>query len=205
VANSEACCVLLVATWLAGAVGCAPRGDHAADAGPLLVGPVHAPRLVLPERMRERLERGVPGFRVATLEDFHPEVRAFLASPGYAWSRTQAPFAVIGDFDGDERYDIAVLQCSDDSSRFVVVLDTEPVPRVVEVGRGARIPGEWHGLSDYLSYVPSGEMTWPDFEADTPDSIVWLEHAAFERSIFGKAALTYVYEQGEFRTYATGD
>ena len=73
------------------------------------------------------------------------------------------------------------------------------------MGRGVRMSGRWHGLTEYLAYVPAGAMTRPDFSEGGNDSTIWLGHAGFEVILFEKAAITYVYENGRFREYVTGD
>ena len=186
-------------------LGCARSGPLAGSEGPLLVGAVRSPRLVLPGRMTAALARGAETFRICASTDFTAEVQKSHAGLDYSWNRTQAPYAVIGDFDGDDRFDVVVLQCTEAESRIAVVLDTLPAPRVIEVGRGPRMSGRWHGLSEYLAYVPSGAMTWSDFSEGVNDSTIWLEHAGFEVVLFEKAATTYVYENGRFREYVTGD
>ncbi len=155
--------------------------------------------------MQSALTKDAEGFRICAPADFQREV--VNANPGwsYPWNRTQAPFAVIGDFDGDDRFDVVVLQCTETESRLAVVFDSLPMPRVIEFGRGKRLPDPWHGISEYLQYVPSGEMTWPDFIDGERDSTVFLEHAGFEVVMFEKAAITYIYENGRFREYVTGD
>ena len=87
------------------------------------------PTLVLPPAMKAALVSFDPTFRPWTLRDYLPEVwrRPCRPTPGcelylYRLTPRQAPFAVIGDFNGDHVLDVVVDGESGGAARRIVVL-----------------------------------------------------------------------------------
>ena len=162
--------------------------------------------MLLPARMERALEASGPGFRTYAIADFDSQI--VQGTPGwrYHFNPSQAPFGVIGDFDGDRRWDAALLQRSAAESRFVVVFDREPSPQVVELSRGATTPAATAGNRwSFLVRVPPGEIPIPDWETGSLDTTIELANDAIESVNLGKGAVMHYYEDGRFLRIITAD
>jgi hypothetical protein len=198
-------CVLALGVAGTGVLaGCAPglRFDH-----PVLLGQPPDVRMVLPSRMERALEASGRGFRTYAVADFDTAI--VRESPGwrYPFDPSQAPFGVIGDFDGDRRWDAALLQRSASEFRSVVVLDRTPSPEVVELSRTTLAAAE---LEDgqvwwFLMRVAPGSIPVPNWETGAVDTTIELGHDALEMVYFEKAAVMHYYVDGRFLEIATAD
>jgi hypothetical protein len=180
--------------------------DDAMSASPSLEGTPPEVRLVLPARFEEVLA-AEGSFSTLGPADFGPEILRGTGGFTYPWSGTEAPFAVIADFDGDGRRDVAVLQRSATHGRAAVVLNTEPRPRLTELRRWARADaGDTGALSPfYVRLHPAGTMRVPDFGGTGADTTVTLAHEGIEVVAYGQAARTYWYSNGAFTSLTTAD
>jgi hypothetical protein len=184
-------------------------GAGGADA-PALDGSAPDVRLVLPARFEQALAADGAGFTAFGPADVHPEIVRGTGGWSYPWNDRQAPWAVVGDFDGDGRRDAALLQRSSDAIRAVAVLDTPAAPTVHELqraafgalGKGAGEPSEF-----YLTLHPAGPRSVPDFggERGGRDSTVTLPNEGITVAYFGKAAATHYHAGGRFHRLTTAD
>jgi hypothetical protein len=194
---------LVVALAILGGLACArePRFDH-----PVLVGRPPEVRMLLPDRMEHALERTGPGFRTYAIAEFDSQIVNVWPGWSYHFDPSQAPFGVIGDFDGDRRWDVALLQRSPKESRFVVVLDRDPVPEVVELKRDPLSPEAMNEtLWWFLVRIPPGSIPLPNWDTGTVDSTLELGNDAVEIVYFEKAAVMHYYVDGKFVEVATAD
>ena len=160
------------------------------------------PVLVLAGEMERALRAAVPDFRHTPLSEYIVEIQQ--AVPPTA---TTAPFAAIGDFNGDGRPDL-VVHGRDSTRGFVLMLLTEADSvRVVTVGERLLVPGESGAPQDgFISLVRQGVV-----EADTSDGEeyikvpVRLEHDAFELVAWEKGAIFYYWRDGRFVKWITSD
>lgn len=199
-------CSASFGTWVLMFLGCA---RPAILDEPHLVGRPPDVRLVLPARMSLALERTGREFETLAVADFDSSVVGGLQGLSYVFAPNQAPFAVIGDFDGDRHWDVALLQQSADEGRFVIVLDRESTPIVREVSRWQLRPqtiGEKH--FEYLVRVAPGAYEIPTFAVDDSESepqSLALENDAVESINSGKGARVYYFVDGRLETILTAD
>jgi hypothetical protein len=160
------------------------------------------PVLVLTDEMERALRAAVPNFRHTPLSEYIAEIRQ--AAPP---TDTTAPFAAIGDFNGDKRQDV-VVHGRDSTRGFVLMLVTEADSvRVITVGERLLVPGESGAPQDgFVSLVRQGVVE-ADTTADEEYSRVpvRLEHDAFELVAWEKAAIFYYWRDGRFVKWITSD
>jgi hypothetical protein len=150
--------------------------------------------------MHAALDAYDPAFRPWAVEHYHPGyVR------GYEFSRRQAMFAVIGDFNGDRRPDVAIDGHTPSRRAIVVVLSERTGYRVVEI-QGMKLAsgdGERPGRADvYLGYTAPGRIESP--VCDT-SCVLDLRTDAFSVTYDEKAGEVWYYLNGKFHRFATGD
>lgn len=174
---------------------------------PALSGTPPEVRLVVPPRFDEALAAGTGGFATLASSDFGPEILGGTGGWSYPWSWLEAPFAVLADFDGNGKRDVALLQRSANEGRAVTVLDVSPRPRVLELRRWNRADaGDNGALSPfYLRLRPAGPMRVPDLAGAGADTTVTLRHEGVEVVAYGQAARTYWYSNGDFVSLTTAD
>jgi hypothetical protein len=191
----------------------APRGKvsaEIADQGPRLVGTPPTVQIELPPRMTMALAEDDTSFATLSPFDFVKDV-----SPGsnvdgawkYPHDDRQAPFALVADFDGDGKDDVALLQRSREAGRVVVVFDRADHPRVETVRTWSRMTAGDTGKSGfYLTRFPAGPYHVPDFGGSGDTSkVVTLAHEGIEVSNYGKTATTYWWTGEKFDSVTTGD
>ena len=191
----------------------APRGKvsaEVADQGPRLVGNPPTVQIELPPRMTLALAHKDMSFSTLTPFEFVHDISPGSSVEGgwhYDYDGRQAPFAVIDDFDGDGKDDVALLQRSKERGRVVVVFDRDPSPEVGTVKEWSRMTGGDAGKSGfYLSRFPAGPYKVPDFggSGDTSRTVT-LPHEGIEVSNYGKTATTYWWNGETFESVTTGD
>lgn len=216
--------ILLVLLLLAGCARTetrqaeAPRGKvspEIADEGPRLVGNPPTVQIELPPRMTLALAADDTSFTTLTPFDFVPGINSRPDDEKGVWryphDERQAPFAVVADFDGDGRDDVALLQHSGQRSgsagRVVVVFDRAAGPQVATVREWNRMTAGEAGKSGfYVSRFPAGAFRVPDFggSGDTSRTVT-LPHDGIEISNYGKTATTYWWTGERFDSVTTGD
>jgi hypothetical protein len=204
---------LALALLLAAGCGKAepPRGKvsaEIADQGPRLVGNPPTVQIELPPRMTQALAAGDSGYATLGPFDFVSSISPGDATDGawrYSYNGREAPFAVIADFDGNGRDDVALLQRSPEGGRVVVVFD-DSAPRVAIAKSWLRMTAGDTGKSGfYLSLFREGPYRVPDFGGAGVETTVTLAHEGIEVSNFGKTATTYYWTGERFESVTTGD
>ena len=104
--------------------------------------------LILPPRFEAALARYDPAFRRWQDSEFIPSVRE-----AYSYSRRQAPFAVVGDFNSDGVLDAALLGKTGSERVLLALVDTAGSVRVSELERHPHVPS-W---IDTGARIESGE------------------------------------------------
>jgi len=171
------------------------RDDSAA--GPRLVGSGPEKRLQLPSRLMDVLRAEQPGFETLRRADFAPDSREPVAGID---SASAVPFAVIGDFDGDGRPDVAMLGHVGSSRRIVVILDRRAAPRVMSIAEDHGTEPDSLGVHETLGLARPGETMFEDDEGHR----IRLKHEAIVLESEGAYELWY-YLNGQFLYAAIGD
>ena len=83
--------------------------------------------LELPPAMKQALDAGAPDFRLWRERDYLPSFT------GYEFSVRQAPFAVIGDFNGDHILDVALFGHGERSGSLLCLMSSGGEYRVIQV------------------------------------------------------------------------
>lgn len=163
-------------------------------------------RAVIPEAMQKAISRRAPGFLPWRQNEYIPSLLK-----NYKFSEIQAPFAVVGDFNGDGARDVVLAGHTKEASLLIAVLSGLGDFSIEEIQRGPLIDLKepWydvgggrkeHGLGYYLRYVPRQRISSPH----EPRPLT-LRTDAFESVAFERAAAVFYFENGKFRRYVTAD
>jgi len=154
--------------------------------------------ILLPDVMRAALKRYDPAFTPCPESHFMPSLLAH-----YDYTNRQAPFAAIGDFNGDGRQDVVVQGHTKEDFVTLVIFAGKSGAQVVELSRGDQPnvidPGD-EGHFMCLEFVPRGthRSHWE------PKPLV-LTTDAFSIIGYEKAASICYYRNGRFNDYVTAD
>jgi hypothetical protein len=151
--------------------------------------------LVLPASMTRLLAQAHPGFRPWQISDFDPDIQQ-----SYKFTGHQAPWAVIGDFNGDGvtdvvidghddavAYRICLVSVAGDTAYAALTLETDTYPP-----RGPR-------SRELLHQGPGVVGTNYD------DSTLTITTEAFHDYFFEKAAIMYYWQQDHFAKFDSAD
>ena len=180
------------------------------------------PVLALPPTMTVALQRFDSEFHIRQLKDYPPFLWRQPCRPVpdctrllYRPAVRQAPFAVVGDFNGDGILDVVVDGDNRTTGRRIVLLSGPAGIQVIELAQMMRIPrsveaardnptaqrgGDDDGVPQGLSLVRPGiyKSVWEP----TP---LALKTDAFLVSFYGKAATIQYYSGERWRSYVTSD
>ena len=179
------------------------------------------PMLILTAPMELALRRFDPEFTIRRLMDYPP----YMWRPGCTWSpecarglyrlkRHEAPFAVIGDFNGDGILDVALDGDNRNSGRRIVLLSNQQSFSATEVDSPARISDDiessrsnkgagrgWEdGLDVGLSWAKPDTYRTP-YE---PQALV-LKTDGFVVDYFEKASVLYYLRNGKWNKFTLSD
>jgi len=123
----------------------------------------------------------------------------------YPFSERQAPFAVVGDFDGDHHPDVLLDGTAGGRAVTLAVFTTGTGARAVNMGTGQ---AGARPLQAYWSLLPVRDASGRSHARVT--SPYERKHTTMSgdglvRTYWEKAATLYYYREGEFRQYAVGD
>jgi len=154
-----------------------PRIYSRALRPPRLVSEGYGAYDVAPPDSAGRLARLTPLFRKAPDRDYSEPVRA-----AYRYRHDQTPSAVIGDFDGDGVYDVALFGTAGPDAEAICVLDWNRAGQVVVLGKEPARAGE-PGL--YLELVPKGSRVMgASGEAVLSYDAIRAVHSGGQRELF---------------------
>lgn len=152
--------------------------------------------LRLPAAMRAALDRFVPGFRPANLDEIAPWIRS-----GYVLTCYQTPSVVIGDLNGDGEGDLVAIGFVGRKGHSFVLL-SDPDDEYQYIPRDFAWPlGPTGGLDTYVQRVEPGERLTSPMEEQ---ALVLLNHGFSETYEEKGGGIFYVVD-GELRQYVTGD
>lgn len=160
----------------------------------------------LPTVMKNVLYSYDSTFKPWEQDDYLPSLINF-----YNFTTTQAPFAVIGDFNGDTALDVILQGHTAKNSILLAIFPILKGYNIIEIEKSGLVnPKEvWYGIGDnkkeyglwaYLSLISPGKIESP-YEKKS----LKLKTHAFQIEYFEKAAVLYYYKDGKFREYITSD
>ena len=162
-------------------------------------------RLVLPKGAGEALRRYDSTF-VAWRERDYPKG----VLEAYAFTQTQAPYGVVGDFNGDGKADAVLEGHTGTDWLFVAVLSTDSGFIVQDIERRSGAYGSASGalqndmylggLQEYLELEHAGKVESP-FEGEP----LVLRHDAVGVTYVEKGAAVYYLKNKKWLVYTTGD
>lgn len=151
----------------------------------------HRSVLLLPPRLMAALRSALPDFRTYRRADYSPSMPDTI----YGDRTRQANFAVIGDFDGDHRLDVALYGKANNAVVLAVVLNEATGARVIQV---ERIADDTRSLAEgVLTYDAPGDVNYGEERFH-------LAHDAFSLVAEWGSTL-YYYENGKFARIVAGD
>lgn len=163
--------------------------------------------VLLPSEMQHAVQKHDADFKIRREADYIAPILA-----GYRFSPDQAPFAVIGDFNGDGVLDAVLMGHNENHDLTLAVLSrVRGGFRVVEAGRGPRTDPkkEWYemegnrkefGLPTFLTLVKRQKLASPH-----EDAALDLAADAFQTNHFEKAAVVRYFSDCEFQSYTVAD
>lgn len=169
-----------------------------------LVGNEHV--LIMGKDQEAAIKAYNPAFQIRKQTDYIPSL-----VKGYRFSSRQALFAVVCDLNGDGKEDLVIDGHDDANNLLIAVVSSKSGPYVLEInkwqplatpkddyyGMGDHVE---YGLSDYLEFVPKGEINSPHEEHPLK-----LSTDAFELGIYEKGSAVFYLKDGKFQSYATSD
>lgn len=167
---------------------------QASETGPIVRRDGAHFTLVLPETMRDSLSVALPGFVPWTLENYTSDIRRY-----YTITSRQAPWAVVGDFDGDGRSDAIVAGHTDSLCVTVCLWGGSAHPAAQVLDRRDCVPGH-DSLARVLMYAAPG-LQGTNFSDET----VFTFTDAFVDYIFEKAGETWYWKDGKFHRFLSSD
>jgi hypothetical protein len=148
--------------------------------------------LRLPAPFERALLDAVPGFQSWTLADYWKDIRT-----GYGFTMRQAPWAVIGDFNGDGWCDL-VVDGHDKTKSYRLVVWGGQKPKVQTLATSGPRPAE--GLDSVLQYYGPGTHG-----TNFSDDSIELFTDGFNDYIWEKAGTLYYWKIDHFEQFTSSD
>lgn len=151
--------------------------------------------LHLSDAVRAAIAKYDATFTPWTDADYLPDIRAY-----YQYTDDQAPFAVIGDFNGDRLPDVVLDGKTARSAVVLALLSSRDRYRPVEVERGIVDTTHGNRLKFLRPRVGPGPV-----DSDFLEQPVVLRHDAFAIEFWEKAATMYVWNGDSFTEFVIAD
>lgn len=150
--------------------------------------------LHLPRAMDSALKALSPDFHTLPRTSYSADIRHFLPH--------HPLFAVVADFDGDGRPDVAMLG----NVGLVAIFNVANASRAMCVTQcgSATSSDSRYQLDIYLELQPKGKVEIPDMDGGAPESVT-VDHDGFQMIYFEKASELYYWSGGKWKSIVTGD
>ena len=161
--------------------------------GPVIVQNGSRHELVLPNAMERAIQDAVPGFEPWTLDAYDDDIQKH-----YSFTSRQAPWAVIGDFDGDGLPDLILDGHSGPKCFRLCVWGRATAPNVGTLA--SRVCGPVVRSGAVLMFVAPGEQG-TNFSDDT----TFIYTDAYLDYIWEKAGSTWYWKGGKWNEFVSSD
>jgi hypothetical protein len=151
-------------------------------------------QLWLPPATRAAIERAVPGFQPWGFDHYDSDVQQF-----YFITMREAPWAVVGDFNGDGVDDVVIDGYTARKELRIVVLSDRGKERVLTLETHDRGAKPWSSYQ-VLQFVAPGKVG-TNYSDDT--KLIFTD--AFNVYYWEKAGAMYYWEDDHFETFGTSD
>ena len=158
--------------------------------GPVIAASKDGFELVLPRELSSAIQKAVPGFQTRTLSSYHSDVQKY-----YRFTSRQAPWAVIGDFNGDGRQDV-VLDGHVGGRCYRLCVWGRPRPSVDTLSVRACIASS----ISVLMYVPPGKRG-----TNFSDDEIFLYSDSYDDYGWEKAGVTWYWKDGRWNEWQSSD
>jgi len=150
--------------------------------------------LSLPPATKAAIERAAPSFKPWRLTDYHSDVRQ-----AYLFTMREAPWAVVGDFNGDGVDDVVIDGYTATKELRIVVLSHSGGSQVLTLEAGARTPNTGSRY-EVLQFVAPGKVG-TNFSDDS--KLIFTD--AFNVYFWEKAGAMFYWEGDHFSLFGTSD
>jgi len=156
--------------------------------------------------MRNALHRFDCHFTIRRQRDYLPAI-----VKGYRFTSKQAPFAVIGDFNGDGSTDVIVQGHNRQADLTLCIMRHNRGYRVVRVQTGTLTDPkkEWYDVGtnerEYGMWIYLTVVSEHTIKSEFEPRLLRLTTDAIELVYWEKASVIYYYRRGSFHQYQTGD
>lgn len=161
--------------------------------GPVIVASKGGFELALPSEMSTAIQKAVPGFQTETLTSYYPDIQK-----GYRFTSRQAPWAVVGDFDGDGGQDVVLDgHARGRCYRLCVWGRSSPAVDTLSV---RTCDDRRTGFGSVLMYVAPGERG-----TNFSDDYVFIYTDSYDDYIWEKAGSTWYWKDGRWNEFVSSD
>lgn len=151
--------------------------------------------LLLPDITKQALYAYEPDFKFYKMKDYEE-----IISSTYQINENQLPWAIIGDFNGDEINDLLIDGHNNKLELLIVMLSESESFYVHEINNSQYYDPKLELKWSSYSYIPKGTILRSDYE----DNTIELKSDAFKWDS-EKGTSVYYFKDGEFLIYVTSD
>jgi hypothetical protein len=170
-------------------------GHAAAQQGPLVQRGERGFEVVVPPALQAAIEKRLPGFAFWTINDY-----GWGIPESYEFTMRQAPWAVVGDFDGDGFTDLVAEGHAGDRAYRICAWGGTREQNVLILEQSSHGAADTTKLGTVLEYVVPGTQVT---NYSDEEMFIWTD--AFLEYIWEKAGAIHYWEDGKFKLFASAD